>query len=254
MTKKFLFIFFYETIFFFYFCHEANRDSNIPIYTSYGKFIMRHISRIFLAISLFLAGVTVSAQQTYFNVPNSSVTAEGKVYIQANVFLTNTLDRTQINGMYGINKNTEVGANVLNYNSNNWIGLGFQHREVLTADHNLTIGGTYYLNSENAYYAYALVTANKLISKCNINAGLYYGNASMFGESTIGLMAGFNYSVINDKIRVKGEFMSGEHWMNGLNIGAEYMISPNMKAGVGINLINSNSGPSPFILQLHFAI
>jgi len=206
-----------------------------------GSF-MKHITRLFLAIVTLMAGTSLMAQQTYFNVPNSKVTAQSDIYVQANVFLTNTLDRTQINGMYGVNKDTEVGANILHYDSgDNWIGLGVQHREVLTAEHNLTIGGTYYLNSGGAFFAYALMTANKLVPKANINAGLYYGNEIMFGKSTIGLMAGFDYPVINDKIRFKAEFMSGEHWMNGLNLGADYAISPNMKAALGINLINSNS-------------
>ncbi|NBO70032.1 hypothetical protein EBV26_06025 [bacterium] len=221
----------------------------------HGKVVMKHISRFILALFTLCMGSTLNAQQTYYNVPSSVVTPEGKFYFQANTFLTNTLDRTSINGMYGINKDTEIGANLLHYDyGDSWVGLGIQHRETLTADHNLTIGGTYYLNSNGSYYAYALVTANKLISKAHINGGLYYGNASMFGTSTIGFMAGFDYPVINDKIRIKGEFMTGEHWMNGLNFGAEYAISPVMKAGVGINLVKSNNGPSPFILQLHYAM
>lgn len=217
-----------------------------------GSF-MKRLSTLIFAMFIMVAGTSIQAQQTYFNVPNSQVTAEGVLYMQVNAFLTNTLDRTQINAMYGLNKDTEVGANVLHYDSgDNWIGLAVQHREKLTAEHNLTVGGTYYFNSNGAYYAYALVTANKLVPKANINAGLYYGNDAMFVKSTIGLMAGFDYPVINDKIRFKAEFMSGSHWLNGLNLGAAYDISRNMKAGVGINLINSNSGPSPFILQLHY--
>lgn len=227
---------------------------NPEVYIFMGNF-MKHIATLFLIICTWMAGSSLMAQQTYFNVPNSKVTPQSDFYVQTNAFLTNTLDRTQINGMYGVNKDTEVGANILHYDSgDSWIGLGVQHREVLTAEHNLTIGGTYFLNSGGAFFVYALMTANKLVPKANINAGLYYGNDSMFGKSTIGLMAGFDYPVINDKIRFKAEFMSGEHWMNGLNLGADYAISPKMKAGLGINLINSNSGPSPFIIQLHYTL
>ena len=107
----------------------------------------------------------------------------------------------------------------------------------INSDHNLTVGGTYYLNSDNAFYLYVLVTAS---------------NESLFGDSNFGLMAGIDYPVINDKIRVKGEIMTGKHWMNGVNIGGQYEISKSMLAGLGFNLLNFNDGPSPFILQLHY--
>jgi hypothetical protein len=214
---------------------------------------MKHLKHLFFAF-LLLGGTELIAQQTYFNVPNSRVTGQGDIYLQVNTFLTNNLDRTQLNGMYGVNKNTEVGLNLLNYNSGDtWYGLTAQHREELTSEHNLTVGATYYLNSNDSYYLYGLVTANKLLAKANINAGVYYGNESMFGESTIGFMAGMDYPVLNDKIRVKGEIMTGKHWMNGLNIGGQYEISKSMLAGIGINLFNFNDkAASPFILQLHY--
>lgn len=214
--------------------------------------VMKHLKHLFFSM-LILCGTNLVAQQTYFNVPNSQVTSEGKFYFQLNTFLTSGLDRTQINGMYGISKDTEVGLNLLNYNDGDtWYGLTAQHKLTLNSDHNLTFGGTYYLNSNNAFYLYGLITANKLLAKANINAGLYYGNESMFGDSNFGLMAGIDYPVINDKIRVKGEIMTGKHWMNGVNIGGQYEISKSMLAGLGFNLLNFNDGPSPFILQLHY--
>ena len=201
-------------------------------------------------VCIIMGSLTVWSQQTHFNVPSSVVTPEGKMYFQANTFLTDGLDRAQVYGMYGVNKDTEVGLNFLNFsNDKSWYGITAQHREVLNADHNLTIGGAYYLNSNDSYYVYGLVTANKLLAKADINAGIFY---SMFGESTIGLMAGIQYQVINDKIHVKAEFMSGKHWMNGLNVGGSYDISKNMKAAIGLNVYNSQTGPSPFILQLHY--
>lgn len=201
-------------------------------------------------VCIFTGSLSAWSQQTHFNVPSSVVTPEGKMYFQANTFLTDGLDRAQLYGMYGVNKDTEVGLNFLNFsNDKSWYGITAQHREVLNADHNLTIGGSYYLNSNDSYYVYGLVTANKLLAKADINAGIFY---SMFGESTIGLMAGIEYQVINDKIHVKAEFMSGKHWMNGLNVGGSYDISKNMKAAIGLNVYKSQTGPSPFILQLHY--
>ena len=205
-------------------------------------------------VCIFTGSLSAWSQQTHFNVPSSVVTPEGKMYFQANTFLTDGLDRAQVYGMYGVNKDTEVGLNFLNFSDDksddkSWYGITAQHREVLNADHNLTIGGSYYLNSNDSYYVYGLVTANKLLAKADINAGIFY---SMFGESTIGLMAGIEYQVINDKIHVKAEFMSGKHWMNGLNVGGSYDISKNMKAAIGLNVYKSQTGPSPFILQLHY--
>lgn len=204
-------------------------------------------------VCIITGSLTAWSQQTHFNVPSSKVTPEGKMHFQANTFLTNSLDRTQVYGMYGVTKDTEVGLNYLNFSSgSSWYGITAQHREVLNADHNVTIGGSYYLNSNNSYYVYGLVTANKLLAKADINAGIFYGNESMFGESTIGLMAGIEYQVINDKIHVKAEYMSGKHWMNGLNVGGSYDISKNMKAAIGLNVYKAQTGPSPFILQLHY--
>jgi hypothetical protein len=214
---------------------------------------MKHLKHLFFAL-LLLIGTELIAQQTYFNVPNSRVTEQGDIYLQVNAFLTDGLNRTQLNGMYGLYKDTEIGLNVMNnQNNENSIGLNVQHREALTSEHNLILGGTYYFKENNAFILYGLITANKLLAKANINAGVYYGNEGMFGESTIGLMAGIDYPVLNDKIRVKGEIMTGNHWMNGLNIGGQYTISKNMLAGIGINLINFNDkAQSPFILQLHY--
>ena len=150
-------------------------------------------------VCIFTGSLSAWSQQTHFNVPNSVVTPEGKMYFQANTFLTDGLDRAQVYGMYGVNKDTEVGLNFLNFsNDKSWYGITAQHREVLNADHNLTIGGAYYLNSNDSYYVYGLVTANKLLAKADINAGIFY---SMFGESTIGLMAGIEYQVINDRYK-----------------------------------------------------
>ena len=254
MTKYILFYLFVCNFVFYYFCLAATIGI---ILTRHFVFIvgspMKHLKHFFFAI-VFLCATQLFAQQTYFNVPNSRVTGQGDLYLQVNAFLTDGLNRTQLNGMYGVSKDTEIGLNVMNNKNNeNWIGLNAQHRQALTSEHNLTVGGTYYFTENNAFILYGLVTANKLLSNANINAGIYYGNEGMFGESTIGLMAGIDYPVLNDKIRVKGEIMTGNHWMNGLNIGGQYSISKNMLAGVGINLINFNEkGASPFILQLHY--
>jgi len=214
---------------------------------------MKQLKHLFFAL-LCICATDLIAQQTYFNVPNSRVTGQSDIYLQVNTFLTDGLERTQLNGMYGLTKDTEIGLNVMNNKNNeNWIGLNAQHKQALTSEHNLTVGGTYYFTENNAFILYGLVTANKLLSNANINAGVYYGNEGMFGESTIGLMAGIDYPVLNDKVRVKAEIMTGNHWMNGLNIGGQYEISKNMLAGVGINLFNFNDkAPSPFILQLHY--
>ena len=206
---------------------------------------------------MFIAGSThVFAQQTTFGVPNADITDEGKFYFQVNAFIHSEVNITQLNAMYGVYKNTDVGVNYVNLSVEDDAASGFmisaKHKEVLNADHNISIGGNYFINSKNnTMLVYALVSANKLIPKANINAGLYY--ISNF-DSNFGLMANIDYPVINDKIRVKAEYMSGENifWMNGLKVGGQYEISKNMLAGVGVTLYNPIKNYSPVILQFHY--
>lgn len=216
---------------------------------------MKHLKLFFFAM-LITGSTHVMAQQTTFGVPNAEVTDDGKFYFQLNAFLHSEVNITQLNAMYGVYKNTDVGVNYVNLSVEDDAASGFmlsaKHKETLNADHNLSIGANYFINSKNnTILLYGLVTANKLLPKANINIGLYY--ISNF-DSNFGLMASMDYPVINDKIRVKGEYMSGENifWMNGLKVGGQYEISKNMLAGLGVTLVNPIKNYSPVVLQFHY--
>ena len=201
------------------------------------------------------------AQQTTFGVPNAEVTNEGKFYFQANTFLHSDLNTTQLNVMYGAFKNTDIGLNYWNFSADtdrdapSALVISAKHKETLNSDHEVILGGNYIMDAKfelkSNIMFYALVTANKLIPKANINVGMYYVD---FSNSSFGLMANIDYPVINDKIRVKGEYMSGENlfWMNGLKVGGQYEISKNMLAGLGVTLVNPIKNYSPVVLQFHY--
>ena len=65
-------------------------------------------------------------------------------------------------------------------------------------------------------------------------------------------MAGADFSLLNGKVILKAEIMSGNNLMSGVNIGGNYFISQNLIVGIGVNLITPNPNNKPLIIQLIF--
>ncbi|MFN4903286.1 MAG: hypothetical protein ACK5HB_08100 [Ignavibacteria bacterium] len=201
---------------------------------------------------------TLKSQTTYFNVPSFINNNQGDIYIQTNLFTSNSFNRVIVNGVYRVLKNTDIGAVIINHSNATWTGVSIQHMTKINPDYSFIAGGVYVpfcsgLCIEDGYYMYGLVSSSTLINKAHFNAGVYYGNEHFFrNNSKIGLMAGADFSLLNGKVILKAEIMSGNNLMSGVNIGGNYFISQNLIVGIGVNLITPNPNNKPLIIQLIF--
>jgi len=218
----------------------------------------QHVYIMCILTLLVCSHYTLNSQSTYFNVPRFMTKTEGNFYIQSNLFTSKTQDKIVLNGMYRVLKNTDIGAVFINHSNAIWTGISVQHLTEIYPDQHFNVGGVYVpvcsgACLEEGYYVYGLISSNSLINKAHVNVGIYYGNNQFFGNySKVGLMAGADYSILNGKVILKGEFMSGNNGMSGLNFGGTYIVSQNLGFGFGVNLVSPYPNNRPLILQLIF--
>lgn len=230
-----------------------------------------------LLFSAFFLGTTVAwAQESYFNVPESDVAKAHKFTVQQQ-FSIQEYYRSLTTFDYGLGKDWEIGANLLNLDyypvskrilrndstseraysplltlngqkifklkHGFHIGVGAQVGYNLTPDKN-----------QRRLVSYGYANLNKQFYKehYKLTAGLYSGHIRYLGAGPqIGFQAGFEAGVLYQKLHLIGDWISGQHDVGQLALGLEVFISKRVPVSLGWQRSNQN-GTSALIIQLTY--
>jgi|GEM_PF-413481 len=221
---------------------------------------------IFFVFSQFAFG-----QQNLFNVPSSDITIKGTPFYQQQFNISRGLVQLNSTFCWGLGHEVEAGFNVLGLNitTNGPISLdtngdvtnppvypfymlNFQKAFTLNKLFKLALGtqtgfskdlhiGTYnYLNLVTALHH----TRSKIIT------GIYQGSKSFLGEGErnelfltdkIGFQIGLEQEIIEEKLMVIAENISGRHNLGETTLGIAYFVSPLWALSAGYQFANPKS-------------
>lgn len=194
--------------------------------------------RILLLFIILPVSFTLQAQQSLFNVPSITITPHNKFFVQQQINYTGLGVAFNTNTALGLGKGFECGLNITDANFNwkrdslsNWqhfrttpsytllmltgtkafqisnsikLGIGLQIGVNPLLMHNNSINNLATFNWLNSSYT--------LKNNVSLFAGIYYGNTTfLISKGQPGLMLGFDWPVVKDRIDVMADCILGKH-------------------------------------------
>lgn len=209
------------------------------------------------------------AQQNFFNVPSSDITAPKKLFFQQQVNLYREGVQSNTTFSYGLGKNCEIGFNALGaiYEPRNkylihkngklyapLMAVNFQKKFELSKLTAISIGSHLFVNSIGKTGMFIYINNAYYISKTKtkIVAGLYHTSDEYYGDEsrnyidnpdlkTMGFQAGIEQNIWKEKILFQSDFISGYHAMGQFVTGAAYCLNKNWVASAGYQIPAFNS-------------
>lgn len=227
------------------------------------------MKKFFLFAFLFISSQTFS-QQNLFNIPSGDITPKNKWFFQQQINVNSTVDyASKSHFVYGLGKNFEIGANVVNMYFNFENGSKF-----VTAS-------PFNTKEPNPYYPVGLITAQKKWELknhffatfgtqmgTNLNRRINQKRFTHFsygllgyeshhkykfligpyltdwrfvgGGNKAGIIAGFEY-YLNKKWILMGDFISGNHKNSVSVLGFTYNVNKHFQLCAGYQMPNPNS-------------
>ncbi|MEZ0538444.1 hypothetical protein [Fibrella arboris] len=239
---------------------------------------MKRKDSCWLLIALLMLSInTLFAQESYFNVPESDVAKTHKINVQQQ-FSIQDYYRSLTTFNYGLGKDWEIGANLLNldyYPSQSQIFrndstservyaplLMVNAQKIIKLPHSFHIGiggqAGYNLTpnkSQRRFVGYGYVNLNKEFyqNHYKLTAGAYTGHVRYLGNGpTIGFQTGFDAGILYQKLHVIGDWISGQHDVGQLALGLEVFLSKSIPLAIGWQRSNQD-GTSALIVQLTYS-
>ncbi|WMW78263.1 hypothetical protein RF683_02125 [Flavobacterium sp. 20NA77.7] len=222
-----------------------------------------------ISFLFILSGISIHAQQNYFNVPSSDITEKNKIFIQHQINIASDVIQNNTTFDLGLGNNYEIGLNVIGLNFEKqkitysfftsniapyspFLMVNAQKKIALNEKFSLAAGiqqgisisstkkngGYYYLNS---------VFKNEAIG-LKITSGIYYATDSFVGEGKrlyskngLGIHSGIEKSIIHKKVVFQSDFISGQHSLGELVIGGAYYLKKDLILSGGYQLPTFNS-------------
>lgn len=203
--------------------------------------------------SLFFSGLTGQcwAQQNLFNVPSTEITQKGKVFFQEQFNIGADAGNSNTTIDYGFGNNWEVGINLFNldmYPTNSTIHnphllANFQKAFDITDNYRLSVGTQtgitpplYHPNIAIPSFSY-LNNAFDMEEWGKYYLGVYYANKAYAGSGdNVGLMAGFDYPILQGKVHLMGDIMTGNSDISVGVVGAVFYLANNWQLSFGAQL------------------
>ncbi|WP_044129530.1 hypothetical protein [Rudanella lutea] len=216
------------------------------------------------------------AQETFFNVSESEITAKKKVMIQQQIDYTDLL-HSGTTFDYGLGRNWEIGINLYHLNFQPDIGrfvrndtssqqpyaplllLNAQKIFDLTDNLRIGIGGQGGVNLTPAQgrsalvgYGYANLAGSFSNEQYKWAAGAYTSHPRFTGEGAkVGFQAGFDAGIFYEKLHLIGDWISGQHEMGQLILGLEVFPRKSLPLAIGWQRNNQN-GAQGIVIQLSY--
>lgn len=230
-----------------------------------------------LLLSLFsLCTTTALAQESYFNVPESDVAKAHKITVQQQ-FSIQDYYRSLTTFDYGLGKDWEIGANLLNLDYypdqsrilrndstseraySPLLLLNAQKIFKLPSGFHVGVGGQAGYNltpdkNQRRFVGYGYVNLNKQFydEHYKLTVGAYTGHVRYLGNGQqIGFQAGFDAGIFYEKLHLIGDWISGQHDVGQLALGLEVFLSKSLPLAIGWQRSNQN-GTSALVVQLTY--
>lgn len=226
---------------------------------------------MFLALSVI--EIESIAQQNLFNVPSSDITVKGKIFFQQQFNISDGILISNSTFSYGLGKEAEIGINVIGLGVNVGSGNSF-----FLTHSNINQSPVYPFYTVNAQKAFQLSEKVKLTigTQTGLSAGLHFGSYSysnavftvpkwrtkliigiygstdsFFGPQErnvffkglegIGFQVGVEQPILEDKLFLIVENISGRHSLAESTIGGAWRFTKNWVMSVGYQFSNPNS-------------
>lgn len=226
---------------------------------------------------LFLNTTAVWAQRSYFNIPESDVAETHKFTLQQQ-FTIQDYYRSVTTVNYGLGKDWEIGANLLNLDYypdqkrilrndstseqaySPLLTVNAQKIFKLPKQFHIGLGGLAGYNltpdkTQRRFVGYGYINLNKSFYKehYKLTAGAYTGHVRYLGNGTlVGFQTGFEAGILYNKLHVLGDWISGKHDVGQLSLGLEVFFSKDLPLAIGWQRSNQD-GTSALILQLTYS-
>lgn len=198
---------------------------------------------VFPFMSLVLAWLPASAQQTIFNVPTTDVLDKGKVYVELDVSLKPN-DQEAVRKfssfvpriVVGVCSDVEVGLNVtgnIQPGSDSttlvptvkWKFYNSENKGI-----SLVAGNNFYIPLRNRAYrfgSYTYLAGSKTIDKTRLTAGAYVASKNVFAPNAVrgGGQFGLEHT-INDRLSIAADWITGRHASGYVTPGLIYKPHP----------------------------
>ncbi|MCX6318092.1 MAG: hypothetical protein NTW29_12430 [Bacteroidetes bacterium] len=220
----------------------------------------------FIILVLFCSAATHSrAQQNFFNVPSSDITAKHKIFIQQQFNVYNTTMASNSTLCMGLGKNYEIGLNVLgltyDYSGKKLVssktsdepvyptyGFNVQKQFLASKKFSMTTGAQLLFNTKftkTEWYGY--LNGKLDLKNTKLIAGLYSGDNNYFGKESrfssniyaIGFQAGVEYELIKDRFSFQADFISGKTAVSNLIAGFACSLNPHWILSAGYQMANN---------------
>lgn len=232
--------------------------------------------KIWLLLLFACLSVNVLAQQTYFDVPSSDLTPQGKILLQEQVDFSPDAFRTATTFSYGLGHDWEVGFNLYNLdylresreffrndttaekpfapllllNAQKGIALGENFQWGFGVQGGLNLAPT--VRSRWVGYAYTNLEGQTTAKHYKATIGLYTGNVRYLGEGpSVGFQTGFDAGLVYEKFHLLGDWVSGSHALGRLTLGAEVYLGKHLPLALGWRRSNQD-GSQTVVLQLTY--
>jgi hypothetical protein len=207
-------------------------------------------------LTVFLLGCVVGCigQQNLFNVPTSDITERHKLFYQQQLNFTDGLIQFNTTFSYGLGKNMEAGLNVIGLNVNTtssgpffltngntaappvypFYTFNFQKAFPLNDIFKVALGtqAGWSVQMNFGTYIYSNMVTILPRIKTKIITGLYWGSDSFLGpedrsfllptKSTLGSQIGLEQPILNEKVFLIAENISGKHTLGETSLGAAW--------------------------------
>ena len=202
--------------------------------------------RVVLLLTLSLLSVELSAQEILIDVPSAEVVAPKKILIQQQAAFTAKDINTSTTIIYGLPKDFEIGVMVyqLVFQRSSGVELDPSKPEdnpdfLINAQKvihlqrwlELGIGTRSGVNAVRERRDLRFVSFSYIVSQWDITedhklvAGTYYANDAYAAYGTnFGVLAGFDLSIVKQKLNVVGDVTSGTNSMSVVNTGFEFFL------------------------------
>jgi hypothetical protein len=208
-------------------------------------------NRLIISLIIGILPCAGWAQQNLFNVPSSDITQKNKFFFQQQFNIGAAAGNSNTTIDYGLGTNLEVGINLFNldlYPTDSGIHnphflLNFQKAFSITESYKMSLGTQtgitpplYHAKIEVPSFSY-LNNAFDLDQWGKYYLGVYYANHAYAGSgNNVGLMAGLEIPLVEGKVHLMGDLMTGNNDISVAVVGAVFYLPSSWQLSFGAQL------------------
>jgi hypothetical protein len=261
---------------------SVNDDITLRQFTLVDVYQMKnHRSPYLVVLLVGLTNFACIAQQNLFNVPTSDIAGTHKLFYQQQLNFTQSFVQFNTTFSYGLGKNIEVGVNIIGLNVNTqdtspffltngnaaspplypFYTFNFQKAFQLNDIFKVAVGTQtgWSVGMHFGSYVYSNVVTIVPGIKTKLITGLYWGSNSFLGPedrsfllptgSSVGTQIGLEHPILNDRVFLIAENISGRHTLGETSLGAAWEFSDHWVWSMAYQFPNPSANSSSAVVM-----